>query len=297
MITKLQLKNFQCHKSLTLDLSQRVTTIVGSSDVGKSAIIRALQWVCFNRPSGDQFRKHGEKDVGVRLTVDGKSITRYRSRSSNSYRINKRMLKAFGATVPESITTHLQIGAFNFQAQHDSPFWLSLSPGEVGRRLNSIVNLEVIDQVLKKNSRRLKHLNMTVEVRKQQAQEQKEQIDGLAWVEDAKLSSNRINMLSGLLQRDRLRVSQLEAAIDAIEEIERRRRPLRGLIVTFPRIQKLYHTLDHLIGRAGHLEVTIRKIEGEQMFVQEKEYQLQEAESKLAKIMAGKCPLCGRKDK
>jgi len=148
MIEKLELKNFQSHKSNSISFDPHVTTIVGPSDVGKSAIIRSIQWVLQNKPSGEAFIREGSKKAAVRITIDGKKITRVRGKGKNAYRLNNDEFKAFGNDIPDPIVKILNISDLNFQSQHDSPFWFCETAGEVSRRLNSIVDLEVIDKTL-----------------------------------------------------------------------------------------------------------------------------------------------------
>jgi len=57
MIKYLQIQNFQSHKDSLLEFDPGVNVIVGSSDSGKTAVIRALRWLVWNRPSGDAFRR------------------------------------------------------------------------------------------------------------------------------------------------------------------------------------------------------------------------------------------------
>lgn len=148
MLKRLKIQNFQAHKELTLDFDEGVTTIVGPSDVGKSAIIRALIWVATNRPAGTEFIRDGAKMATVTLEVDDHVIIRERSKSINRYTLDGTEFTAFGTEPPKEVTDVLNLSGVNFQHQHDSPFWFSLPAGEVSRQLNEIVNLSVIDQTL-----------------------------------------------------------------------------------------------------------------------------------------------------
>lgn len=149
MISKLELVNFQKHKNLTVDFTAGVNTIVGSSDRGKSSIIRALQLVFFNKPNGTAFITHGEKECRVTVTMtNGDVISRIRSSSKNEYVINDLPVKAPGREVPMEVSAICNMTDINVQGQHDSPFMLSESSGEVGRMLNQLVDLSVIDKVL-----------------------------------------------------------------------------------------------------------------------------------------------------
>ena len=89
MIKKLNILNFQSHKDTSLSFAPGVNVIVGASDSGKSAIIRALRWLIWNRPVGDAFRSHwgGETQVVV-VTDELDTITRLKEKSGNYYFIN-----------------------------------------------------------------------------------------------------------------------------------------------------------------------------------------------------------------
>lgn len=148
MLNSLEIKNFQAHKHLFIEFDKGVNSIVGPTDVGKSAIIRALQWVTTNEPSGEAFIKEGTKKAAARVVVDGNKITRIRGKGKNAYRLNNSDYNAFGSNVPETIASLLNLSDLNFQAQHDSPFWFCKTAGEVSRQLNSIVDLDIIDTAL-----------------------------------------------------------------------------------------------------------------------------------------------------
>ena len=148
MIERLKIKNFQCHTSRILDFDIGITTILGPSDIGKSAIVRAIKWVVLNRPNGGTFITDGEKEVDVVLDVDGNRIIRHKSKKDNTYSINSKLLEVVKTKVPDEISLALRMNEINFQSQHDNPFWLSLTAGEVSRQLNTIVNLEVMDKSL-----------------------------------------------------------------------------------------------------------------------------------------------------
>jgi len=49
MLKKISIQNFQSHKKTELDLVDGINVIYGLSQSGKSAILRALNWIIFNR--------------------------------------------------------------------------------------------------------------------------------------------------------------------------------------------------------------------------------------------------------
>jgi DNA repair ATPase RecN len=166
MISKLTIRNFQAHKSLSLEFAPGITTIIGPSDVGKSAIIRCLQWICFNSPSGISFIAHGQEKTKAILEVDGSIITRTRSSDQNKYGIDDKQLKAFKTEVPAEIQAKLNVSELNFQNQHASPFWFAETAGEVSRQLNRIVDLTAIDNVLGSLASRLRSVREQIKLLK-----------------------------------------------------------------------------------------------------------------------------------
>lgn len=147
MIRRLRVRNFQRHRDLDLELDPGVTTIVGTNDRGKSAILRALRWVLTNRPRGVSFLRWGSNKVSVTADVEGIRVKRSKG-SANTYSIDGEYYEAFGNDVPKEVADIVRVAEENFQGQHDAPFWFALPPGEVSRRLNAVVDLGLIDTTL-----------------------------------------------------------------------------------------------------------------------------------------------------
>ena len=148
MLTKLSLKNFQCHNKLLLDLGPGLTTVVGPSDTGKSSVLRALRWLATNRPRGTSIQRHGSNDTSVKVLVDNTPVGRCRSKQDNSYRMRDQKFEAMGSDVPEEVSWLLNLGPENWQGQHDPPFWLSLTAGELAKQLNQVMDLEAMDRAI-----------------------------------------------------------------------------------------------------------------------------------------------------
>lgn len=182
-LTQLILSNFQAHSYTVIKFDEGVTTVVGPSDVGKSAVIRALRWVCLNDIPGLSFRKEGTKEVSVTLEVDGHSITRTRTSSSNKYVMDGQDYSSFGNDVPEPIKQVLATSGLNFQSQHDAPFWLSLPTGEVAKRLNQLVDLEVIDRSTANINTEHRRALARVRECEETAERLDDELVGLQWVD------------------------------------------------------------------------------------------------------------------
>ncbi len=146
MIKSITLQNFQSHKNTTVLFCDGINAIVGLSDSGKTSILRAIDWVVNNKPSGEEFISSWSKETSVTITLDnGVIVKRGRSPSDNYYMIDDEEFRAFGVHVPIEIKNVMNIEQINIEKQLDPPFLLGSSPGEVAQILNQIVDLGGID--------------------------------------------------------------------------------------------------------------------------------------------------------
>ena len=152
MIKTLEINNFQSHKKTLLNFHPGVNVIIGTSDSGKSAVLRALRWVCTGIPRGDGFRSHWGGDTEVSLETDNCIVTRGKTNADNVYLLNEETeFRAFGTEVPEEITAALNLDeSVNLQKQLDQPYLISETPGAVAQHFNRMAHLEKIDIGLKK---------------------------------------------------------------------------------------------------------------------------------------------------
>lgn len=152
MIRELYVENFQSHEQTCLKFDPGVNAIIGESDSGKSGLLRALRWVFRNRPQGDAFRSDWGGVTRVRVDIDDKVIHKTRSDNLHTYSLFSPDLeqaitfKALRSEVPIEIMQALNIQEVNIQHQHDRPFLLDASPGEVATHFNRIAHLDIIDR-------------------------------------------------------------------------------------------------------------------------------------------------------
>lgn len=208
MIESIILQNFQSHRRREVKLDRNITTLIGSNDVGKTAILRALRWVVFNQPSGKSFIQHGKESATVSVKV-GKNVIKRSRGKSNSYRLNDTTYKAFGSSPPDAISSVFNLGDVNFQNQHDPPFWFSLTPGQISKELNAIVNLDKIDKSLAHIAKKLRGTRSAISITKERLKEAKEQKKELNYVlemdselrdiEDLSTVCLRLNNKEGIL--------------------------------------------------------------------------------------------------
>lgn len=167
MLETLQIRGVGANEKLNVEFGPYVTSIWGKNFIGKSWFIRALRLVCLNQPSGTSFINWDSDKAKVRLSIDGKRVLRIRSKNINQYKLSgvEKPYSAFGQnTVPRDIAEIINLSDLNFQKQHEAPFWFQETRGEVSRKLNAIVNLEIIDNTLAGISSKLRKAKVVVEL-------------------------------------------------------------------------------------------------------------------------------------
>ena len=136
VITSLEVHDFQSIAYAHIELGAW-TSLVGESDVGKSAVIRALHAALTNR-RGDDFIRHGVKACHVVLRLDdGTTVEWVKERGkSGMYRVNNdddRVYEKTNGEVPEAVQDLLRVTIDvagepftpGIQRQHDAPFMLA----------------------------------------------------------------------------------------------------------------------------------------------------------------------------
>lgn len=146
----LTLSNFQIHqKPTTLEIPEGETTYVeGDSDIGKSSRLRAMRWLCENKPDGGSFvtfKQPRGTNARVMLEADGRLVMRERGKSANLYKLDGETFEAFGRSVPEPIAKFLNLSPYAFQCQGEVPFLIGASPTEAAKILSDACGLGVID--------------------------------------------------------------------------------------------------------------------------------------------------------
>lgn len=83
---KIELINIQRHEKLVVDFVKGSNVIVGVSNAGKSAVLKALRWVFTNNISTDAIRKtDSDRSVVIVTYRDGSKVTKIRSKKENKY--------------------------------------------------------------------------------------------------------------------------------------------------------------------------------------------------------------------
>ena len=264
MLKTISLSNFESHVHTVVRFDANMTMFTGTSEHGKSAILRALYWVAFNRPSGDEFRRFGTKLTKVEVTTDTLKITREKGDKLNRYTLeylkdnSKMHFNGFGQSVPEEIKKALNLKDINFKTQFDDNFLLPpISSGEVARQINQFVDLDVIDRALANINAEYKGLNKQIEDHKANAKALSDEIETKY--------KNLENAENDLVKLEKLKL-KLEKVIERgmkLQSIENHRARLEESLLQYadlPTKTKYIQAFDRLLNERGKVVQSKEKL-------------------------------------
>ncbi|MHA1922100.1 MAG: AAA family ATPase, partial [Candidatus Heimdallarchaeota archaeon] len=198
----LEITNFQSHKNTILEFHPGTNVILGQSDVGKSSIIRAINWAVSNRPSGDSFRANFSKsNTEVGIEFNSGYIVREKGKVFNGYVTEKDSYKALRTDVPQEIKDITQMQEVNIQPQYKSYFLLDETPGNVAKAFNSVSGLEEMDASLKNINSKVRATSSALAINLKETVAIEEQIKSMKWLSPAEKKLQKIEEEEAGLQR------------------------------------------------------------------------------------------------
>ena len=297
-ITKIHLENFQDHSDTVIELESGINLITGSSDAGKSAALRALNFVLHNQPRGDAFIQLGATEARVTIQFsDGMTVQRIKGKSRNAVIINHPDWKEpivkdnFGNKYPDDVIKALgsppiddEQGPISYAEQMSPLFLVSLSATELPRCLSRLTGIDDFEDAAKILASRSSAANKAANVHQQRIDaihknlEQysglDEQLDKLASLENlsdqASDIADKVKAGQALLSRYDIIMQQGKAAYAAMASA-----------------QLLANLADDL---APIIEISDRLSQGDTLRKQYESFQLQERQH-LAAIAEGEAIL------
>ncbi|VYT88415.1 AAA family ATPase [Peptoniphilus gorbachii] len=233
-IKKVELHNFQSHEYTEMEFDRGLNVILGNSDVGKTAILRAIKWALYNEPKGDYFIRQGEKDVSCKVTFsNGVVVERLKTPSKNSYFLvdasgNEMRFEGFGIDVPKEITDVTNMykvsldnsnnkTILNIAEQLDGPFLLndqaSLRASAIGR----LIGVNYVDDALRTVVRDNKRTNQEIVELIKNKDDLKKQLDEFSYIKEYKEKFEKITRIRNKIKtlQDRLElISKIKENLD-----------------------------------------------------------------------------------
>lgn len=222
-IHRVIIEDFQSHRNTEIELAPGFNVIVGPSDQGKTAILRAIRWVLYNDPRGTDFIRAGATKAKVTLVMnDGTLITRERSSSRNRYSVagpgeEEQWYEGFGQGVPEEVMVATGVRPVKLDEDHQvtinlgmqlaPPFLLDNNGAIKAKAIGRINGVHILDYAHKTTSSELS--SKQIEERRIQADLEKvnEQLDSYADLEDWQRKLEQVD-------KDFTRVKELDQGIE-----------------------------------------------------------------------------------
>lgn len=159
-IKELEIKDFQSHKVSKLEFSPGLNCIIGSSNQGKSSIIRALSFFIYGYPWKESFIRYGEQESSLSVILDtGNKISRIKGSKVNKYICGKEVYDSFGKDLPIEVVRQINMSEvaidvdktinLNVSYQLDPLFLLNENGTIKAKMLNKLSGLHIIDAVLR----------------------------------------------------------------------------------------------------------------------------------------------------
>ncbi|MHA1757026.1 MAG: AAA family ATPase [Promethearchaeota archaeon] len=196
-IKRFEIKNIQSHKETIIEFDKWFNCIIGTNDVGKTAIIRSLDFLFFNNYRKDLVRDFNLKN-GIEVMVyfdDGNKIIRRRDNKNNCYIVNDTVFNNVGNEIPEQVKEKTKIFLadidedlsfnLNFNFQLDPPFILSESGSVKTKFLNRITKLNILDIVLRKLNNDIRENNNKIKTLQDKNKEIEKYLEKLKFLDVA----------------------------------------------------------------------------------------------------------------
>jgi DNA repair exonuclease SbcCD ATPase subunit len=164
--------------------SSGINAITGRNMSGKSALLRALRLILFNKPDGKNFVTWGAKNAEVEIEYEGHTLTRIKG-AKNIYVLDGSEFARFGKDIPsevkqilgfEPVSVESKSYELNIADPHEAPFLVSESDTTKGRLLSSlgthiVGDLVHLDKTIQRSNTSLRKMNAETEVLKSQLED------------------------------------------------------------------------------------------------------------------------------
>lgn len=287
-IKKIELHNFQSHEYTEMEFDRGLNVILGNSDVGKTAILRAIKWALYNEPKGDYFIRQGEKEVSVKVTFsNGVVVERAKTQSKNSYFLvdssgNEMRFEGFGIDVPKEITDVTNMykvpldnsnnkTILNIAEQLDGPFLLNEQASLRASAIGRLIGVNYVDDALRNVVRDNKRTNQEIVELRKNRDDLKEQLDEFSYIKDYKEKYEKITRIRNKIKdlQDRLdfcfklkeNLDKNKIELEEISNLVEKFKNLNKLEIIIPNLENSLLKKNNFENYFNKIEKTDREIE------------------------------------
>jgi len=192
---KIEINNFQSIDHCKLDLPEKAfTCLVGPTNIGKSAIRRALECVLYNKGDANYIRT-GAKECTVSLTLeDGTHIKWIRDKKTASYEINGESYSKLSGSVPDilvdkgfkELTLSKEKISVQIAHQFENIFLLNQTGSKITEVLSNLGNLNRIIEANKHCVNDRKNIRSRLKIRQEDNELEKQKINSFLGLDGQK---------------------------------------------------------------------------------------------------------------
>jgi DNA repair exonuclease SbcCD ATPase subunit len=227
---KLVVENFQSHEHSEVIFGPGLNVIVGPTDFGKSALVRALRWLFYNEPRGANFISAWARFCRVTVELDdGARISRLRSttgKKENQYILQRpgenEQIYVDLREIPWEIVQALDVRKvqidehssieLNFGTQLEGPFLLTENGAVRAKVIGQLGGVHILDWAQKSTTTDLRRLR----------EEEGQLTAGIAGIESALGAYAHLTGLADgikLLEEKVDRIEAITATVASLEEL------------------------------------------------------------------------------
>jgi DNA repair ATPase RecN len=252
VIKEIGINNYQSLRSVRLVLG-RVTVVVGHSDAGKSALMRALHALCFNQEGSSFIHRFQDKDGQVHIKEpaevaiafnDGYAILWRRFESTHAYVLfvpgkEKQVFTKTGGAVPPEVSDVLNIRPvtieekrkerLHFAFQHDLPFLVGDRGGvATSRVLGRLTGLHIFANAAKNCTANKDQLSALLAATKTKRDRWKERLQPFETLPAILTSFQQLQEAYEALQARQAQLSKLQQLQTRLQALQLQREKLHA---------------------------------------------------------------------
>lgn len=297
MLNKVIINNVLSHKKTIIDLVDGVNVITGITDAGKSAILCAVYWVLYNRPSADGLRSHWGGDSSVELHFTDGIITRLKSKTENVYILNGEKMLA-GRNVPEPVQNFLNCSDINFQDQFAPAFMLDWLPAERGLFLNKITNLQIIDNTINNIKKTIRTENSLISSYELQLEDFKAEIKQYRGLDDLEDIVTALEDNQADIQLYDRKIDSLNDLVDKITGLDESIAKNNKKLLLKEKIQEIESDYNNLVKYRNKYAVLLELKKAVDLCntgIEKQKKIIKQKKKEFDKLMPDNCPLCNKR--
>jgi len=267
MLQKIEIKNFQSLVEARLELAG-FNCVVGDSNSGKSAFIRALHAIVSAR-TGNDFITVGATETFVQLEFAKESLIRWnKTQTGGSYVVIKEQVVSkytkYGHSCPAEVSEALQLGSIdvdetlsfepNFIQQMDGLFLLSEKGSAAAKILSTVTNANSLLLAVRKANTLAKHSQTKAKVYEEELDKAKKELAGFDNLQGIKA---RLAEASHATRACIVRSTEIDRLVEQSEKLAELQKAITARaadITKFARFVDLSDRVDELRARFAGLK-------------------------------------------